>query len=73
MLSATLPPIGSLVRIQAAGMKSAYFAIVVGHDQSELSIDVTRPVMQVMCHWYDGMPYSVYTEYARMVDEPDRG
>lgn len=65
----SLPPIGSLVRIQALGLESAYFAIVVGHDQTEPSVKVSDPVAQVMCHEYDGMPYSVYAKYMSVVDE----
>jgi hypothetical protein len=67
MLSATLPPIGSLVRIQAAGVESAYFALVVGHQQFRES---SGPVVQVACHEYEGMPYSVYTSCMEVVGDP---
>jgi hypothetical protein len=62
-----LPPIGSLVRIQARGVESAYFALVVGHDQTEPSVKVSDPVVQVVCHEYEGMPYSVYASVMEVV------
>ena len=64
----SLPPIGSLVRIQARGIGSAYFALVVGHQQHH---DLDRgPVVQVACHVYEGMPYSVYTSVMEVVSDP---
>jgi len=63
----SLPPIGSLVRIQAAGVESAYFALVVGHQQH---LRARQTVVQVVCHEYEGMPYSVYTSVMEVVSDP---
>ena len=62
-----LPPIGSLVKIQARGIESAYFALVVGHQQFPGSGGQT--VAQVVCHEYEGMPYSVYTSAMKVISD----
>ena len=62
----SLPPIGSLVAIQARGVYSPYYALVTGHPSRLGSRG--DPVVEVSSHEFGGHPYHVYLEYVTVVE-----
>jgi hypothetical protein len=59
----SLPPIGSLVRVQARhGIP--YLAIVVGHPDPRRP---DHPVVEVVSSIFEGRPYDVFVEFVRVV------
>jgi hypothetical protein len=63
MLS-SLPPIGSLVRVQARHALTPYVALVVGHPDPRRP---DHPVVEVVSSNFEGRPYDVFVEFLRVV------
>jgi hypothetical protein len=60
----SLPPIGSLVHVQARGMITPYVALVVGHPQTKYHI---HPTVEVVSSAVEGGPYELFAEFVREV------
>ena len=59
----SLPPIGSLVLVQARGMVSPYIALVTGHP-GPLG---RAPVVELVSSSFGGAPYRVFLECVQEV------
>jgi len=60
----SLPPIGSLVQVQARHALIPYIALVVGHPDPHRT---GYAVVEVVSSNFEGRPYDVFVEFVRVV------